>query len=69
MKSKASNNGPILSDILRFEPLLSEISAKHVDMPIDSFEANIVTVLGRLVRFLRDDEIALFPHGLQEGNR
>ncbi|MGA2107397.1 MAG: hypothetical protein ABSH25_07120 [Syntrophorhabdales bacterium] len=69
MKSKASNNGPILSDLLRFEHLLSEISAKHIDLPVGSFEANIVTDLGRLVRFLRDDEIALFPNSLQERNR
>lgn len=69
MRSNTEKNSQLFPDLLRFEQLLSEMSAKYINLPVDKIEASIVQDLGRLVRFLGADRGVLYLADGRDGSR
>ena len=49
-----------LEDRLRFETLLSDLSARFINLPVDEVDKEIEAALGRIVQFLGLDRSTLF---------
>ncbi len=57
---ETENVSKLLQDLLRFEQLLSEISARYINLPVERIEEVIKEDLGRLGQMLEADRCNLF---------